>query len=104
MTHPVTLQATDRNPALMTAARNEVPQMFDAFALPKFMSRGGIVLACNLALQFFAGGWASRAGITQEEAMRRATASLVPGVKLMPSGVMACVRAQEEGCVYVKAS
>jgi hypothetical protein len=104
VTHPVTLQSTDRNPALMTAARNEVPQMFDAFALPNFMSRGGIVLACNLALSFFAADWAKRAGITPEEATRRAVAALVPGVKLMPSGVMACVKAQEEGCVYVKAS
>ena len=104
VTHPVTMQATERNPALMTAARNEVPQQFDAFALPNFMSRGGIVLACNLALQFFAAGWAAKGGITSEEAARRATAALVPGVKLMPSGVMACVRAQQEGCVYVKAS
>lgn len=104
VTHPVTLQSTDRNPALLSAARNEVPEMFDAFALPKFMSRGGIVLACNLALSFFAGAWAKRAGITQEEATKRALAGFVPGVVLMPSGVLACVRAQEEGCHYVKAS
>jgi len=104
VTHPVTLQSTDRNPALLSAARNEVPEMFDAFALPKFMARGGIVLACNLALQFFAGAWARRAGITPEEAGKRAAAGFVPGVVLMPSGVLACVRAQEEGCHYVKAS
>jgi hypothetical protein len=104
VSHPVTLQATDRNPALLTSARNEVPAMFDAFALPNFISRGGVVLACNLALQFFVAGWAARAGITQEEAMQRAKASFLKGVTLMPSGVMACMKAQEEGCHYVKAS
>lgn len=104
VTHPITQQGTERNPSLMTSARDGVPAMADAFALPQFISRGGIVLACNLALQFFTAGWAARGGITQEEATRRSIAALIPGVKLMPSGVMACVKAQEEGCVYVKAS
>jgi hypothetical protein len=104
VTHPVTMQGTDRNPALLAASRNEIPAQFDAFALPNFIARGGIVLACNLALQFFAGAWAQRGGISAEEAAKRAAASLVPGAILMPSGVMACVRAQQEGCVYVKAS
>ena len=104
VTHPLTQQGTERNPALMTSARNEVPAQFDAWALPSFLSRGGIVLACNVALQFFAGDWAKRGGVTAEEATKRATAAIVPGVVLMPSGVMAAVRAQQEGCVYVKAS
>jgi hypothetical protein len=104
VTHPITQQGTERNPALLSASRNELPAQFDAFTLPNFIARGGIVLACNLALQFFAGGWAQRGGISAEEATKRATASLVPGAILMPSGVMACVRAQQEGCVYVKAS
>jgi hypothetical protein len=102
--HPVTQQSTDLNPALLSSARNEQPEAFDAFALPRFISRGGIVLACNLALQNFAGRWAPKAGISPEEAGKRAVAGLVPGVVLMPSGVMAAVMAQEEGCHYVKAS
>jgi hypothetical protein len=104
VTHPLTQQGTDRNPALLSSSRNEIAAQFDPFALPNFIAHGGIVLACNLALQFFAGGWAQRAGISAEDATKRATTSLVPGVILMPSGVMACVRAQQEGCVYVKAS
>ena len=47
--HPVTQQGTDRNPALLSSTRNEVPAMFDEAALDKFIGRGGIVLACNLA-------------------------------------------------------
>jgi hypothetical protein len=104
VTHPVTLQATPKNPALLTSADNGVPQQFDAFALPNFMNRGGIVLACDLALQFFASGVAQRASISSEEAVRRVKAAMLPGIVLMPSGVFAAVRAQQEGCVYVKAS
>ena len=102
--HPVTQQSTDLNPVLLSASRNEIPAMFDAFALPKFLERGGIVLACNLALQNFAGRWAQKAGLSPEDAGKRAAAGVIPGVVLMPSGVLACVKAQEEGCHYVKAS
>ena len=104
VTHPITLQATDRNPALLSSTRNEIPAMFDSFALPNFISRGGIVLACNLALDFWVSGFAQRASLPADEARCRAVAALVPGVILMPSGVLACLKAQDEGCNYLKAS
>ena len=47
---PVTQKPTDKNPALLSSARGEVPDMFDPMALDKFIARGGIALACNLAL------------------------------------------------------
>lgn len=104
VTHPVTQQSTDRNPALLSSSRNEIPATFDAFALPNFMSRGGIVLACNLALEFFAAGYAQRANVAADEAKRRSVAALLPGVILQPSGVFASLKAQDEGCNYLKAS
>jgi hypothetical protein len=104
VTHPITQQSTTKNPALMTSAQNDLPAQFDSFALPAFVSRGGIVLACNVALGFFAAGLAQKTGMTEEEARKKAIAAFVPGVTLQPSGVFACVRAQEAGCVYVKAS
>jgi intracellular sulfur oxidation DsrE/DsrF family protein len=57
-----------------------------------------------VALQFFSAGLAQKAGIPVEEARKRAVAALVPGVTLQPSGVFACVRAQQEGCAYVRSS
>lgn len=105
VTHPITQQGTTRNPALLaSAADTGFPAQFDAFALPNFIARGGIVLACNVALGFFAMGMAQKLGITQEEARSRAIAAFLPGVTLQPSGVFACVRAQEAGCAYVRAS
>src|SRR2546423_6235550 len=53
VTHPITQQSTDRNPVLMSSTRNEIPAQFDALMLPNFIAKGGIVLACNVALQFF---------------------------------------------------
>ena len=104
VTHPLTQQGTTRNPALLSSTRNEIPATFDAFALTDFMRRGGIVLACNLAMDFFIAGLASRLSIPGDEARSRAMAALIPGVTLMPSGIFSCVKAQDEGCHYVKAS
>lgn len=104
VTHPVTSQVTDRNPVLLSSERNEVPARLDAYALDRFIARGGIVLACNLAMDFFIAGLASRLSIPADEARSRAMAALIPGVTLMPSGIFSCVKAQDEGCHYVKAS
>lgn len=104
VTHPLTQQGTTSNPALLSSTRNEIPAQFDALMLPAFINKGGIVLACNVALQFFSMGLAKKAGITEEEARKRSVAALLPGVTLQPSGVFACVKAQEAGCNYVRAS
>jgi len=42
--------------------------------------------------------------VSEDEARKRGIAMMVPGVILQPSGVFACIRAQEAGCTYVKAS
>jgi hypothetical protein len=102
--HPVTLQPTDRNPALLTAA-DGAPAPFDSFALPKFLARGGIALACDLALQFeVVRAIQGKDNVSPEEAHKRAVAGLVPGVILQPSGVFAAIRAQDAGCRYLRAS
>ena len=102
--HPVTLQATDRNPALLSSKRNEQPEMFDPMALDKYIARGGIALACNLALQDMVELVKEKEKVSDEEARKQAVAALVPGVVLQPSGVFAALRAQEAGCLYLRAS
>lgn len=102
--HPVTQQGSERNPLLLTTAADNIPEMFDAFALPKFVARGGVVLTCNLALSFLANKYVAKGGVTPEEAHKRILSAVLPGVIVQPSGVLAAVRAQQEGCVYVKAS
>jgi hypothetical protein len=102
--HPLTMQPTDRNPALLASSRNEVPAQFDAMALDQFISRGGIVLACNVALDFLANGIAQREGATADAVRQAALQAMVPGVTLQPSGVFAVLRAQDVGCKYIRAS
>lgn len=102
--HPVTQQGTDRNPALLSSKRGEVPEMFDDVALDKFLARGGIALACNLALQDIIEAIQKRDNATAEDARKQAIAMMVPGVILQPSGVFAALHAQDAGCKYLRAS
>ena len=104
VTHPVTQQGTDRNPALLSSTRNEVPAMFDDVALDKYISRGGIVLACNLAFDDMIELVTKKDGGTPEAARKTALAGLVRGVILQPSGVFAALHAQDVGCKYLRAS
>ena len=102
-THPLTQQPTDRNPALLGEA-DGVPAPFGTFALPTFVARGGIVLACNLAFEDCVGVVKAKHGLSDDSARARALSGLVSGVILQPSGVFGAVRAQELGAVYVRAS
>ena len=104
VTHPLTQQATDRNPAILGES-DGVPQPFAGFALDKFMARGGIVLACDLAFSLDCVPQVkTKHNLDDAAARRRAIEGLLPGVILQPSGVFAAVRAQQTGAVYVRAS
>lgn len=102
--HPVTQQGTDRNPALLSSSRNEVPAMFDDAALDKFIARGGIALACNLALQDVVELIQKKENASEADARKQAIGLMVPGVILQPSGVFAALHAQDAGCKYIRAS
>jgi hypothetical protein len=102
--HPITQQPTDRNPALLSSARGEIPATFDAVQLDRFIARGGIALACSLAFDDCVETVKAKDGVSDEQARTAALASLVPGVILQPSGVFAALRAQDAGCRYLRAS
>ena len=103
--HPVTLDSTDRNPALLSSTRDEVPSMYDDFALPRFIERSGIVLACDLALRDCVALIQNTDRVDEATAYRKAVDLVVPGVLLQPSGVFAAALAQHKaGCAYVRAA
>lgn len=102
--HPITQQPTDRNPVLLASSRGEIPEMFDAVQLDKFIARGGIALGCNLAFDDCVGTVKAKDKVGDDEARKTALSFLVPGVILQPSGVFAALRAQEAGCAYLRAS
>ena len=104
VTHPITTQPTDRNPVLLSSSRGEVPENLDPVALDKFIARGGVALACNLALADCVELIKTKEGVNDAEARKQAIAFMVPGVILQPSGVFAAIRAQEAGATYLRAS
>ena len=99
VTHPLTAQPTDRNPALLS----DVPAPFNQATLTNQLSHGVVVLACNLALQDMVDLIAKEDKVDAAEARNRALGYLIPGIILQPSGVFAATLAQEAGASYVKA-
>jgi hypothetical protein len=103
VTHPLTQEPTDRNPAML-GARDGTPAPFSSFALDQFIARGGIALGCNLAFADCVAQVKATHNLPDGAARARALSALIPGVILQPSGVFAAVRAQQAGAVYVRAS
>ncbi len=101
---PMTEAVTDWNPALSPSDRGDTPGATTDRGLTGFIAKGGIVLACNLALLKYVRLYRDKDAVDGAEAQRRAAAALIPGIVLQPSGVFAAVRAGQAGCVYVKAS
>ncbi len=105
--HPATQKPTGRNPALLSSSRpgDEAPPQFDSLALDKFIAAGGIALGCSMALDLICVPMvAGKDKISEDAARKKALSMLVPGVIMQPSGIFAAIRAQEAGCVYVRAS
>ena len=71
----------------------------------KYIARGGVVLACNLALHDVVETIRAKENVSPEAARKQALALLVPGVIVQPSGVFAALHAQDAaGCKYLRAS
>lgn len=103
-THPLSGEPTQRNPALLGVA-DGVADPYAQFSLTAFLARGGVALACDLALQDMVALVAKADGVSAAVARERAIAALVPGVILQPSGVFAVLYAQQmRQALYIRAS
>lgn len=74
---------------------------FDAAALKNLIERGVGVAACDLALTFRSMMIAKEMGLDPAAVKKEWVESLLPGIKVMPSGVFACHAAQARGCTYM---
>ena len=79
---------------------HEGDMMFPNASVDKLVARGVQFTCCNVALGAVSGLLSKNAGVTPEVAKAEWTAGLLPGVTLVPSGVLAVNRAQEKGCTY----
>jgi len=97
----------DDNNTKTAALRNPFyePQGAD-FPMPviegvkKLQSRGAMFCVCDLALTVYSGMVAKSMNQNPEEVKKDWVSGLLPGVQVVPSGVWAVGRAQENGCGY----
>lgn len=78
--------------------------MFPDSAIDKLQARGVVMVACGLALGVVSGLAGGQVGIPEAQAKAEFMANLLPGVKVVPSGVFAVAHAQEKGCAYCYAA
>jgi len=69
-------------------------------ALNELIAKGVLVGICNVALTVYSGIVAKNMGMQAEAVKQDWVANLVPGVQVVPSGVIAVSGAQEHGCAY----
>lgn len=71
--------------------------------LQKLIARGVKVAACDLAITVYSGMVAQKMGLKHEDVKKDWTEAVLPGIQIVPSGVVACNGAQARGCAYVYA-
>jgi intracellular sulfur oxidation DsrE/DsrF family protein len=71
-----------------------------AIGINELQDSGVLFCVCNVALTVFSTVTAQGMGMTPEDVKKDWVANLLPGIKVMPSGVWAVGRAQEHGCNY----
>jgi hypothetical protein len=95
---------TRRNPFINVAKGDQFALTWPDGGLDTLISRGAIVLACNLALNGFAHTVATTSKEHTDDVRTEFHNSLIPGVTLVPSGVFGVIRAEEGGCNYIRAT
>ena len=71
--------------------------------IPWFTANGHITLGCNVAFNGFASQTATRVKADRAAILAEFKENLLPGVILQPNGIYATMRAQQAGCVYIRA-
>jgi hypothetical protein len=100
---PATGEPTKRNPFINVAAGSQHSLTWPDGALDTLISRGVIVLACDLALRNMAGRIANWRSIPRQDATEMVNRNLLPGIYRMPTGVFATAHAQQLGCGVLNA-
>lgn len=68
--------------------------------IAELLKSGVLVGLCDVALTVYSSGAAKKMGMQPDAVKNEWIAGLLPGVQIVPSGVLGVARAQELGCVY----
>jgi intracellular sulfur oxidation DsrE/DsrF family protein len=74
--------------------------MLDSFAIDELQKDGVLFGACNMAMKVYSGIFAKNMNMEADAVMKDWVAGLLPGMTVVPSGVLAVNRTQEHGCTY----
>lgn len=94
---PVTKEPSTRN-LFYRSKPGDMPNI--EASVDQLISKGIVVAVCGHAINVLANATAARAGVTSDEAKAEWRAHVIPGVHVVPSGVLAVAKAQEAGCTY----
>lgn len=77
-------------------------QMLPGYGIDELLAKGALMGVCNVALTVMSGMVAQKmgGGMTGEQVKADWVANLIPGIVVVPSGVLAVNRTQEKGCSY----
>ena len=87
-------------PAIRNTWVKPLPLPLPGTGLEALLAKGVLIGACNVALTVYSGVVAQ--GMKMDAAAVKADwiANLIPGIQVVPSGVLAVSGTQEKGCVY----
>jgi intracellular sulfur oxidation DsrE/DsrF family protein len=71
--------------------------------IEELMKDGTLFGVCDMALTFYSGVVGKKMKMDPAEVKKEWVAGIMPGIQIVPSGVLAVNRAQEHGCTYVYA-
>ena len=69
--------------------------------IEELMKDGTLFCVCDMAITFYSMQVAAKMGVDAAEVKKEWIAGVMPGITVVPSGVIAVNRAQERGCTYV---
>jgi intracellular sulfur oxidation DsrE/DsrF family protein len=87
-------------PSVRNLYAKALPLPLPGTGVEALLASGAQIGVCNVALTVFSGMVAQKMSMDAAAVKSEWVAGLIPGVQVVPSGVLAVARAQEKGCVY----
>jgi intracellular sulfur oxidation DsrE/DsrF family protein len=77
-----------------------LPVPLPGTGVEQLLAKGVLFGVCNVALTLYSGAAAQKMGMDPGAVKQEWVAGLIPGIQVVPSGVLAVSRTQEKGCSY----
>ena len=87
-------------PATRNIFAKPLPLPLPGTGVEQLLAKGVLFGVCDVALTIYSGAVAQKMGMDAAAVKAEWVAGLIPGVQVVPSGVLAVSRTQEKGCGY----